>query len=365
MTVYTWMVVLLLLAALLFNGNRKGNIKFILIAFLLLYALMGLRDVTTVGFDSSGRAGSYPVIFQRMGQASWGALFDKGVDSYNIGFDLLTKLIYELTGGSYQMYISLLMLFVVFSYMRFIGKYSPSPIQSILYMLGLLYFTLLFDALKQAVAMSVLLYSIDAILEKKPVKFIILALLAAVCHFPALVFLPAYWVARMRIDRNYLFLLAVLLLVTFFFRDQILRLMLNAYGGDDIDASMEGVRFLRNKVLVMLIIVVAAIILRPPTEGDQLYNACLVFTGIAIVLQTFCGYSNIFERLADYYFHISIVFIPLVFEKRELKRHAIDPRMGYLVKDLATPAFCAFAIWRFLSTVNSSRFFTGFQFFWQ
>lgn len=365
MTVYTWMVVLLLLAALLLNGNKKGNIGFILVAFLLLFAVLGLRNVNTAGVDSSGASGSYPVIFRRYGQAAWGALYSEGGENFNIGFKCLSKGLYELTDGDYQLYIMMLMFFVVFSYIRFIKKYSPSPVQSVIYLLGLLYFTLLMDALKQALAMSVLLFSFDAIFERKPVKFVLLVLLAASFHFPALIFLPAYWLSKMRVDRNYLLLLALILILTYLFRDQILSLMLSAYGGDDINASLEGVRFLRNKAVIMIIIVVAAVVLRPPTKGDSVYNACLVFAGVAIVLQTFCGYNNIFERLADYYFHTAIIFIPLVFEKCELKRHALDLGTELLVKELGTPIFCAFAIWRFLSTVNNSWHYSGIRMLWQ
>ena len=365
MTVYTWMVVLLLVAALLLNGNKKGNKKFIWVAFLVLFAVMGLRDVNSVGVDSIGIGGSYPVNYKQYGQAAWGALYKEGGENFNIGFKYLMKLLYELTGGDYQWFITLLMLFVVFSYIRFIKKYSPSPIQSILYFLGMLYFVILADLLKQSIAMSILLFAIDAIFEKKPIKFIFIVLTASLFHFPALVFLPAYWLCRMQIGRNYLFLLSILLLATYIFRNQILRFMLDAYGGDDINASMEGVRFLRNKVIVMIIIVVAAIILRPPSRGDTVYNACLVFTGMAIVFQTFCGYNNIFERLADYYFHTSIVFIPLIFEKIDLKTHVIDFGTELMIKELATPLFCAFAIWRFLSTVNNSPYYNGFRFIWQ
>lgn len=365
MTVYTWMVVLLLLAALLLNGNKKGNIGFILVAFVLLFVVLGLRNVNTAGLDSSGASGSYPVIFQRYGQAAWGTLYSEGGENFNIGFKYLSKGLYELTDGDYQLYIMILMFFVVFSYMRFIKKYSPAPIQSVLYLLGLLYFTLLMDALKQALAMSVLLFAFDAIFEKKPVKFVLLVLLATSFHFPALIFLPAYWLAKMRVDRNYLLLLALILILTYIFRDRILNLMLSAYGGEDVNASLEGVRFLRNKAIIMIVIVVAAVALRPPTEGDAVYNACLVFAGVAIVFQTFCGSNNIFERLADYYFHTAIIFIPLVFERCALKRHALDLGTELMIKELGTPVFCAFAIWRFLSTVNNSWHYSGIQMLWQ
>lgn len=365
MTAYTWMVILLLVAALLLNGNKKGNIKFILIAFLLLFVVMGLRDVNTVGTDSSGVSGSYPVIFRREGNKAWDSLTGRGTENFNIGFAYLTKLIYVVTDGDYQMFVTILMLFVVFSYMRFISRYSPSPIQSILYFLGLLYFTLLFDVLKQSIAMSILLFAFDAIFEKKPLKFSAIVILASLFHFPALVFLPAYWLAKMKIDRNYLILLSLLLLATYLFRERILHLMLDAYGGDDINASLNGVRFLKNKVIIMLVIVVAAFFLRPPTDGDSVYNACLIFTGIAIVFQTFSGYNNIFERLADYYFHTAIIFIPLVFEKREMTRRLLDRQTELLAKEVATPLFCAFAIWRFLSTVNNAYGFRNFRFIWQ
>lgn len=365
MTVYTWLVILLLLAAFLLQGNVKSSKKFLLVAFLLLFAYMGLRNVNTFGADSSGYNGSYPVIYSRYGQMSWGDLTGRGENNYNIGFAYLIKLIYELTGGNYQSFISILSLFIVFSYIRFIGKYSPSPIQSILYFLGLLYFTMLSDVMKQAIAMSVLLYAFDAIMEERPFKFVFLVLLASFFHFPALVFLPAYWLGRMRAGSYYLIILAALLVVTYLLRDQILNLMLDTYLEGEVDASMDGIRFLRNKAIVMIIIVIAAVVLRPPAVSDRVYNACLVFAGIAIVFQTFCGYNNIFERLADYYFHTSIVLLPLVFEKRDLDRHVLSYNDELTVKSFAPWVFCAFSIWRFLATVNNSSIYNGFQFIWQ
>lgn len=365
MTLFTWLIILLLLAALLTQGNRKGNIKFILIAFLLLYVIMGLRDVYTGGSDASGAHGSYPVIFRSMEDTDWSNLSGSGNRNYNIGFFYLMKILYLLTDGDYQLFISIISLFMLFSYMRFIWMYSPSPIQSILYFLGLLYYTFLFDALKQALAMSVLLFAFDAIIEKRPIKFIILVLVASLFHFPALVFLPAYWLGQMRIGSFFLILLAALLLVTYLFRDQILNLMLDAYGSEDTEASMSGVRFLRNKAIVIIVIVVAAAILRPPTGSDTVYSTLLIFTGVSIVFQTFCGYNNIFERLADYYFHTSIVLLPLIFEKCKLEVHVLSYQDELTVKTFAPWVFCAFSIWRFLSTVNYSAIYAGYKLLWQ
>jgi len=366
MTVYTWMVILLLLAALLLKGNQRNSRAFITAAFIIMFCVMGLRDVNTCGNDSSGKGGSYPVVFRSCGNTDWDELLgsDNGEDNFNAGFMCLTKLLYELTNGDYQMYITLISLFVMFSYMRFIQRYSPSPIQSVVVFLGMLYFIFLFDALKQALAMATLLYAFDAMADKKPIKFVLIVLMAGQLHFPAMVFLPAYWIGKMKISRTYFILLAGLLVFTFIFRSQILRLMLNTYGGDNIEGRMEGVRFLRNKSLVMIAIVTGAYILRPPTNEDTIYRACIIFAGIAIVFQTFCGYNNIFERLAEYYFHTSVIFIPMVFDKGGNGTHLVDMETEHALKSLAPLLVYCVAIWRFLSYVNHNINLKDIQLIW-
>ena len=365
MTVYTWLVIFLVSAGFLINGNKKGSKKFIIAAFLLLFAVMGLRDVYAFGLDASGSNGSYPVIYRSIGNSEWSEIVGKGENNYNIGFAFLLKLHYELTGGNYQLLISLISLFVIVSYIRFIDKYSPSPIQSILCFLGLLYYPFLFDALKQALAMAVLLFAFDAVIEKKPIKFIIFVIIAALFHFPALIFLPAYWIGRIKLGRGYIILLGLLLLITYLFRDRILNLMLETYGEGDISTSMEGIRFLRNKVIIMTVFAVFAVFIRPPASGDMVYNTLLMFLGISIIFQTFCGYNNIFERLADYYFHTSIVLIPMLLEKGGKFRTRYEMAKNDQVLIAATLLICGFAIWRFLSYVNDSPFFNPYRFFWQ
>ena len=366
MTVYTWMIILLLSAALLLNGNRKGNVKFILIAFLLLFAVMGLRDVNTVGTDSLGRGGSYPVIFRRCGRMAWQDLSGNGEENFNIGFVYLTKLLYIITDGNYQMYVTIIMLFVSFSYMRFIKRYSPSPIQSVLYFLGLLYFSFHFNALKQSVAMVFVLYSFDAVIDRKLLRFLILMACASVFHYPALVFLPAYWIGNMRLGRSYLILLVVIMVVVYYLRDDIVQWMNDAYYGEEADHTVATTaRFLMNKVIVMLIIIAAALVIRPPHPSDRVYCAFLALIGIATVLQTFAAYGNVFERLADYYFQFAIVFIPMVFENVKTERRYLGERELKMVCRVGPYVFGAFAIWRFLSAVVNDPSIYPYQFYFQ
>lgn len=356
------------------HGDRKGNIKFIVVAAILMFCVLGLRDAYSIGNDSSS---SYLHQFQRMENTEWsdlGGPFDwiqeleeqSGREDKNSGLSYLMKLIYDLTDGDYQVFVTLISFFVILANAHLIRKYSPDPLQSILYFFGLLYFSFHFNALKQSAAMIFVIYSFDAIMDRKLLRFLILMALASIFHYPALVFLPAYWIGNMRLGRSYLILLALILVLVYLYRNNIVEWMNDAYYGEDSDHTVAtNTRFLMNKVIVMLVIIVVALIVRPPHPSDRVYCSLLALIGVATVLQTFAGYGNIFERLADYYFQFSFVFIPMVFETVETTRQYLHPRMLQLVRNYGPYLFCAFAIWRFLSNTSSDANMNPYQFYFR
>ena len=374
MSVYHWLVVLILLCGLFMRGQRNGNYKFILISAVLLFCVLGLRDAYSIGNDSSS---SYLHQFQRMEGKEWsdlGGPFDwvqdleaqTGKDDKNAGLQYVMKLVYDLTDGDYQVFVALIGFFVILANAHLVKKYSPAPLQSVLYFLGLLYFTFHFNALKQSVAMVFILYSFDAIVDRRPVKFLFLLALASIFHYPSLVFLPAYWIGNMKLGRNYIFLLSLLLALVFLFRDRIVEFMADAYYGEDSGhAVTTDTRFFMNKVIVMLVIIAAALVIRPPHPSDRVYCSLLALMGIATVLQTFAAYGNIFERLADYYFQFSIVFIPLVFENVQAKRQYLETQTLYLIRNYGPYLFCAFAIWRFLNSTMNDATIYPYHFYFQ
>ena len=374
MSVYYWLVVLVLLFGLLMHGERKGNVKYIVIAAALMFCVLGLRDAYSIGNDSSS---SYLHQFQRMEDTKWsdlGGPFDwvqeleeqNGREDKNAGLGYLMKLVYDWTDGDYQPFVTLIAFFVILANAHLIRRYSPNPLQSVLYFFGLLYFSFHFNALKQSVAMIFIIYSFDAIVDRKLLKFMLLIACASVFHYPALVFLPAYWIGNMRLGRSYVILLVLILVLVYLFRDNIVEWMNDAYYGEESDHTVAtNTRFLMNKVIVMLVIIAAALVIRPPHPSDRVYCSLLSLIGIATVLQTFAGYGNIFERLADYYFQFSIVFIPMVFENVETKRQYLQPRVLSLVRNYGPFLFCTFAIWRFLATTVNDSTIYPYKFYFQ
>lgn len=360
MRVYILLVVFLLVSALLMRGNQPRNKKYIIVACLLIFAVYGLRNTYWIGVDSRY---SYRRMYEAISQMTWEQFRNAGQE-YNNAYYLLNWVLSHL-GGDYQLFVSLEALFVTVCFGNLLYRYSPSPIQSICYHLGLLFFAFHFSALKQSFAMAFLMLAFDQIVQRKPIRFVILILIASQFHYPSLVFLPAYWITLVRPGKSFLILLAIVLALTFVFRNQLLNLMLDSYKGTAEEASMEGITFLRTKSIIMIIIVVAAVVFRRPTEDDYIYGYLLEFMGIAIVFQTFCGYSHVFERLADYYFQFSVVFIPMVFDKNQKQKALLSWRFMDVVYSVAPVIFSGYGIYRYYMTFIGDYHFVPFKFFFQ
>ena len=344
MNMYVGMMAAVLVLAYVMRGDKPENKDYIWLSCLLMFALCGLRDVYSIGIDS---ATSYVSIFRRLGETDWADI----PQGNNMGFTYLLKLCHALTGGDYQSFYMLYTAFFMVIFGRFVSKYSPSPVQSFCYFWGLLCYIFLFDGIKQGIAMGFITLAFDAIVEKKPLWFALLVYIAWWFHAPALIFAPAYLIAMMKPGRMYLLFLAALLAFTYTFRDRILELMLEFYDTTIYDYEM---RFLANKVIIMLGIVAAALVLRPPEEDDRVYGILLQFMGIAVVIQTFASYNNTFERLANYYFQFCVAFIPLVFQTDTRRSRLLDIKTEAMAKQLAPWAFCAFGVWRFANYITSN-----------
>ena len=294
---------------------------------------------------------------------SWTEIPNLFAGDNNAGFGILMKAVHTLSDGNYQVFIILYSIFVFSVFAWFIRKYSCNPVQSFAYYWGLLIYIFVLDSLKQGIAMAIIMLAFDMIMKRKPIKFVTLVLLASLFHVPALVFIPAYWIAKMKVGRGYVFVLAGMLLFTYLFRENILEFMTDIYDTTIYDSGMH---FLGNKVLIMLAIVAAALILRPPTKNDRMYCILLQFMGIAIVIQTFAGYNNTFERLANYYFQFSVIFIPLVFQKCSIRSLFLQPRTALLIKQISPYLFGGFGVWRFANYIqNNAWLWLPFRFFFQ
>ena len=226
----------------------------------------------------------------------------------NFLFFWAEKLFTQLFNGDFQFFLIFIAIVTEIAVAIIIYRYSPAPWLSYLLWNCFGFYIFGFSAIKQALAMGLLMFAFTGIMEEKPKKFLFWTALAGCVHAPALIFLPAYWMAKSRLSTRKLIFYAVSAGLIFLFRNPIVKFISDFYY-DEADFMVNarvGGRF-----LMMVALLFAGILLRGFSGKyfTKLFNLILV----AAILQMFSGFDNVFTRLTDYYFQFVILYLPMMF----------------------------------------------------
>lgn len=310
-----WIVVVFVLvlgATMPQHGNRR---KAYIIAMTVLHALIsGLRYRFLTGDMMT-----YERIFLTSRNVGYfdGFLFNQGV---NTGYYWFNKLIASLPGSDYQLFIFIVAVIVEVTLAVVVYRHSPRPWVSFLVWNCMSFYIFGFSAMKQSLAMAFIMLAMGAVLDNKVGRFLVFTLIGGFIHFPALAFLPAYWIAKAKIRPLTIACYVAAVLVILAFQDPIVKFVTSIYYEEGelmlADSAALGGRF-----FMMVVILSMGICLKGFTDSrfEKIFNLMVV----AAIFQMFSGYDNIFTRFADYYFQISILFLPLM-----VSSPATDPRLG-------------------------------------
>ena len=235
----------------------------------------------------------------------------------NAGFEWMKKAFALITHGDFQIFLIVLAIIAEVGLAILIYRYSPKPWLSYLVWNCMGFFiTYDFCAIKQGLAMSILVFAMICILEKKPIGFLVLTLLAGFVHMPALVFLPAYWLMGRKVNVKTIVTYVITAGLIFIFRDSIVQFLQDIYyaGNDEVNFVLQS-DHLGGRFIVILLMIFAGAALKGFREKDfaGIFNIMIV----AAILQMFSGYDNVFTRFADYYLQFAVLYIPMIFYKLE------------------------------------------------
>lgn len=226
----------------------------------------------------------------------------------NFGFFWLQKLFSSLTNGDFQIFLIFIAIVTEIAVAIIIYRYSPAPWLSYLLWNCFGFYLFGFSAIKQALAMALLMLAFIGIMEEKPKKFLLWTALAGCIHTPALIFLPAYWMAKSRLSIQKMIAYGVCAGLVFLFRNQIVVFVSDFYY-DETDFMIN--EHVGGRFLMIAALLVVGVILRGFFGKDfsKLFN--LMF--VAALIQMFSGFDNVFTRLTDYYFQFLILYLPMAF----------------------------------------------------
>lgn len=312
--VYYYMVAAVLLFALLLP-QRGPNKKWYVIFMAALHTFVcGWRYKYITG-DLIKYSGFYLRKYPSNGWFSE-TVFDGG---RNFGFAWISKFLSQISDGDFQLLLIFIAVVTEIALAIIIYRYSPAPWLSYLLWNCFSFYVFGFSAIKQALAMGILMLAFTGIMEEKPRKFYLWTLLAGCIHTPALIFLPAYWIAKNRLSGKKVLLYGIASVLIFAFRNPIVTFISQFYY-DETDFGVND--RLGGRFLMIVALLLAGLILRGfrGKYFSKLFNLMVV----AAVLQMFSGFDNIFTRLTDYYFQFMILYLPMMFypERDELLERA-------------------------------------------
>ena len=259
----------------------------------------------------TGDLQTYHNIYVTLPQYGW--LSDEVLhEGRNTGFYMFMKSIATLTNGNYQAFLFIVALIIGVAVALLIYKYSPRPWLSYLIWNCVGFYIFGFSAVKQALSMAFIVFAMICILESKVKYFILSVLIAGFIHAPAFAFLPAYWLAKRRVNTRTIGMYIIASGIIFAFRDQIVVFVSRYYYEESTMELLQfGTEGIGGRFFLIVLILICGILLKGFREKE--FESLFHIIVVSAILQMFSVYNNVFTRLADYYFQFAVLFIPLIF----------------------------------------------------
>lgn len=300
--IYYYIVLAVLGFAIVLPQHGRQKKKYIVLMAALHTFVCGWRYMYITG-DLIKYSGYYLRGYPNNGWFSE-YVFDGG---RNFGFAWLSKFLSQISNGDFQLFLIFIAVVTEIAVAVIIYRYSPAPWLSYLLWNCFGFYIFGFSAIKQALAMGLLMFAFIGVMEEKPVKFLFWTILAGCIHTPALIFLPAYWLAGNRLSAKRLLLYGVAAALVYVFRNPIVTFVSQFYydEADYVSNTTVGGRFMMIAAMLLVGFALRGVSGRNFTK---LFN--LMF--MATVLQMFSGFDNVFTRLTDYYFQFMILYLPMM-----------------------------------------------------
>lgn len=341
---YILLITLIFLFRLLFEKKL-----FCLSSGILLWLLLALRSVT-IGLNDT--LNIYRPFFFQLDYRSFADLLN--YKWFEFGFSLFSKIL-SFFIDDYQLYISILAIPYIYFTMRLIYNRSKFPLLSIIIFISLYYMYGTF-LLRQVIAIGILTLAIDAIEDRKLLKFVICIVIASFFHKSSLVFLIAYPFSNYMSfsKKNYIYILISYLFASFFGPFILKNISYFDFTGkvkigieNDIYSTDSGISMF-GLVINTSIIVFSDIFYKKAKDSKM--NAYLNIATLGAMFYCFSKIVTEFYRISMYFSFINILMVPRALEKVE------DNRFRFLIELALILVFIAYFLIRTINNVNANPY---------
>lgn len=322
--------------------TQKKKKKFLFFCGIGVVFVMGSRYPDYIG---SGDLSIYYGVYKSAIDLPLGSLIKKY--DWEMGYTIFNKMFAAIIPWP-QMILYLEAAFCFICVAVIIYKYSDDLLLAVLIYITLGTMTFQLTGFRQSFAMSICLLSVLCIEKRRFICFVILIALAATFHRTAIVFLPFYFVAKLKPNIRNVILMTIGFIVISFFLEEITH-MANEILDREYSGYWNSVFAGIVPILFYLCGIVLALIYDRQRENHFFLNMLII--GLAIYCMRYV--TQAFERIAIYYTPAIIIALP----------NALDKIKDKQLKMILTGAICFALIMLFLHRINSSLW-GEYVFFW-
>lgn len=303
------------------NKNQKSKKTYIIIIFSILAIVAAIRSYT-VGVDTAQFCDAFEKISKMTIEQA------KENTRYEIGFITLCKVLSYIS-NNYQILIIVTSLFIMSSIGQFIYRESKDCILSSLLFILLNCYAMYLSAMRQAIAISIILLGYTYFFKNnKIIKYILSIIFASLFHQSAIIMIVTIFLKKLKFKNKYFLITIIISVVIFIFATPILNLftrIFTTYSG--YLESQFAVSNYFASVLNALVAIIFFVIGLCYNKFKKNEKTTLDFYAFMIMLNVIFYVAtikiSIFNRLTTYFNIFNIVWIPEFIsniQKKEDKR---------------------------------------------
>lgn len=301
MLIYYIILGLLLIAWLISNLFVETKIKKVLniIFTIIVFALIGLRDVS-VGADTS----------------KYESLYKSQYEWTEVGYNLIV-FVFNYLKIDFRIFLIVLTIFAGVSFYYFCSKYSKDYLLTLIFFITIGLFSMYMTGIRQVIAITIIIWAIECIIQKKLLGFVLLVLLASKFHSSAILVLPIYFFRIFNINRKNIksiFLIFIFMFIfSIIFQSQLLTVAEKFVPKSYDDIELTSYKYVLNPLVLIVEVSITIFILifaknSNIIENEKICTILLILQICNVLIQTIFSSVVIVVRVS-YYFDIAKIIL--------------------------------------------------------
>ena len=310
--IYVLLAIIILAIAyyFVFNGyNHQRNTN--ILSAIFLFVIAATKSIDKSPVDDLV---NYRNIFLDASSMEYSAIMELGRngDLKDPVFSVVAKFFYNI-GFSVEAWMGMIALLFAACFCYFVYKNSKNAWMSALIMFSL-YFSFTLTGLRQTMAMAFICLAFNCIIEKSPIKFSVFVVIAILFHSSAILFLPAYLIARQKIGFKQIIYIAVVFIISNFFPDVFRNLIETFAWNEQISEYAERTVALSwSGFIIALGILIFCLFVRINYKGHADFRTIDILINCHVVSVCFLALSTVVAesfRLSLYYSMGTAILVP-------------------------------------------------------